>query len=166
MIARRILAVHDESPEACVVELDCGHRRHVRDRPPLERHAWVRDPVARAERVGQQIECGLCEACVRPDAVQRYREGPTWDAAAIPRGLLARHRLAAGVWGELRVLEGRVRLRYLEPLSRELVLAAGDVAAIPPELPHELELLGDVRLRLDFFRRVPMPPRPTRPMIT
>jgi ferredoxin len=152
VVDRRIVGIHEESPGTCVVELDCGHRRHVRDRPPLERHAWVHDARARDARIGTPIECGWCDACVRPEGVRRYREGPSWDAGAIPAGLLASHRLRAGVWGELVVLEGRVRLRYLAPLDRELVLEAGAVAAIPPELPHELELLGDVRLRLDFYR--------------
>jgi len=61
MVARRILRIHDESPSSCVVELECGHRRHVRDRPPLERHPWVRDPVARQAKIGAAIECGLCK---------------------------------------------------------------------------------------------------------
>jgi tellurite resistance-related uncharacterized protein len=152
MIPRRIVAIDPESDDSCVVQLDCGHRRHVRDRPPLEVHPWVRDPTARAARVGTSIECGWCEACRRPDGVTRYREGPQWDATTIPAGLRASHSLRAGVWGELVVHSGRIRLRYLAPLDRTLELGPGDTASIPPELPHELELIGDVQLRVDFFR--------------
>jgi tellurite methyltransferase len=152
MIERGIVAVHEESVDTCIVELDCGHRRHVRDRPPFERHPWVRDAAARGARVGQRIECGRCEALERPVTATRYREGPIWDQQTVPRGLLAAHRLKPGVWGELTILEGRVRLRYLPPLDRVRELGSGDTASIPPELPHQLELTGDVRLRLDFWR--------------
>jgi hypothetical protein len=62
VIARRIVAVRDESESACIVELECGHSRHVRDRPPLESYPWVRDPVQRRARIGTTIECGRCEA--------------------------------------------------------------------------------------------------------
>lgn len=62
MIARRIVAVRDESEGACIVELECGHSRHVRDRPPFESFPWVRDPAERSARVGTAIECGLCDA--------------------------------------------------------------------------------------------------------
>jgi hypothetical protein len=61
MVARRIVRVDVESEGTCVVELECGHRRHVRDRPPLERHPWVRTEAGRAARIGERIECGLCE---------------------------------------------------------------------------------------------------------
>lgn len=62
VVARRILTVEVESDDACIVTLECGHRRHVRDRPPFERHPWVRDADARAQRIGAEIECGLCAA--------------------------------------------------------------------------------------------------------
>jgi tellurite resistance-related uncharacterized protein len=152
VIDRAIVAVQEESPGTCVVELDCGHRRHVRDRPPLERHSWVRDPATRAARVGQRIECGRCDALERPAAASRYREGPIWDQGTVPRGLLGAHRLAPGVWGELTIVDGRVRLRFLPPLDRVHELGIGDTVSIPPEVPHQLELVGDVRLRLDFWR--------------
>ena len=152
MIERRIVAVHEEAPGTCIVELDCGHRRHVRDRPPFETHPWVHDDAERRARVGSAIECGLCAACVRPQDAQRYREGPSWDASSVPAGLLDRHRLKAGVWGELVVRAGRVRLHYDAPIDRVVDLEAGQVAAIPPEVVHRLELTGDVELRLDFLR--------------
>jgi DTW domain-containing protein len=58
----RIVAIEVESEDTVVVELDCGHRRHVRDRPPLSSHPWVRDADARARRIGAAIECGHCDA--------------------------------------------------------------------------------------------------------
>lgn len=152
MIPRRIIAVRDESEAACVVDLDCGHSRHVRDRPPLESYPWVRDPDARRARVGTSIECGRCDAFERPVGAQRYREGPEWNAATVPAGLLKRHELKAGVWGELTVVSGRVRMRYHAPIDRVVELGVGDIGIVPPEVPHELEILGDAVVRLDFYR--------------
>lgn len=152
VVDRRILAVHEESADTCVVALDCGHRRHVRDRPPFERHPWVRDADARAARVGQSIECGRCDALERPTTAQRYREGTPWTDATLPAGLRKAHSLKAGVWGELVVLAGTARLRFDPPFARTLQLAAGDVASIPPELTHELVLGADALVRVDFYR--------------
>lgn len=141
-----------EAPDTCVVELDCGHARHVRDRPPLERHGWVREPAERAARIGQSIECGRCEQLQRPESTTRYREGPPWTQATIPAGLRHRHTLKAGTWGELVVLAGHATLRYFEPLDRTCELGPGEVGVVPPQIPHELEASDDVRLRLDFYR--------------
>lgn len=152
VVARRIMAVHDESADSCIVDLDCGHRRHVRDRPPLERYPWVRDAEARAARIGQSIECGRCDARERPSAAQRYREGVPWTNATLPAGLRKAHALKAGVWGELVVLAGGARLRFDPPIAASLRLRAGDVASIPPEVSHELVLDEDGVVRIDFWR--------------
>lgn len=152
MVDRRILVVHPESETVCVVELDCGHRRHVRDRPPFERYPWVRDATARAEKIGASIECLRCDALERPSTAQRYREGTPWTRATLPAALGQSHALKTGVWGELVVLAGTARLRFDPPLARSLALAAGDVASIPPELTHELALDDDALVRIDFWR--------------
>jgi hypothetical protein len=61
-VAARILTAIDvESEGVCVARLDCGHRRHIRHRPPLEYNPWILDPEQRAARIGQKIECGRCD---------------------------------------------------------------------------------------------------------
>jgi len=152
VIPRRIVAVREQSEGVGVIDLDCGHSRHVRDRPPQESFPWIRDEDERRARIGTTIECGSCDALVRPKQMKRYRKGPSWNATTIPAGLFKRHELAVGVWGELTIVSGRIRLRYFAPLERELELGVGTVGTLAPEIPHELELLGDVLLRLDFYR--------------
>lgn len=152
VIARRIVRVNLESEDTCVVDLDCGHSRHVRDRPPFEDYSWVRDADARRARIGALIECGRCDALERPVGARRYREGTPWTSESLPAGLRKVHALKAGVWGELYVLAGRVRLRHDPPVARVVELGVGDVATIPPEIPHELELAPDAVVRLDFYR--------------
>ena len=51
---------HDEEGEV-VARLDCGHRRHVRHRPPFEDRPWVTSEEGRAGRLGSVLECRLCD---------------------------------------------------------------------------------------------------------
>lgn len=43
-----------------IVELACGHRRHVRHDPPFQLREWVLSAEGRERRLGTPIECGLC----------------------------------------------------------------------------------------------------------
>ncbi len=69
-----------------------------------------------------------------------------------PAGLLRAHKLAADVWGRLQVLSGRV-VFVLEASPFDTVsVSAGDYVDIPPEVFHRVELLGDARFVIEFFR--------------
>lgn len=153
MVDRRIISLELESEGTCVASLDCGHTRHIRHRPPLENYPWILDPAQRDARVGERIECGRCDALERPADAVRYRQTDVFEAATIPAGLLKRHTLKAGAWGEIVVLSGRLRYTIHGPMDREFILEPGAVGVVPPEVPHEIEPLGDVRVRIDFYRR-------------
>ena len=56
-----------------------------------------------------------------------YRSTPIFDEATLPAALRSEHRTKAGVWGVIRVIEGRLKLTYLDPAS-EVVLA---ILAVP-----------------------------------
>ena len=58
---RAIVGFHLDDDGDWVAELDCGHRRHVRHRPPLFPEPWVLDADARRERIGSPLECRLCD---------------------------------------------------------------------------------------------------------
>lgn len=49
-----------------VAVLACGHRQHVRHRPPLVERTWVLSAVGRASRRGQSLWCKHCAAITRP----------------------------------------------------------------------------------------------------
>ncbi len=138
MIDRRILDIEAESADSCVAALDCGHRRHIRHRPPLERHPW--------------IECGRCERLELPAGAACYKQLGEFSAATIPPGLLKDHTLKAGTWAQIVVLSGQLRYRIAAPLARELLLTPGAPGVVPPEIPHSIEPIGEVRLRIDFYR--------------
>ena len=44
-----------------------------------------------------------------------YRSTPIFDETTLPNALRARHATKAGVWGVVRVIEGRLGLTYLHP---------------------------------------------------
>lgn len=152
MIDRKIVAIETEPDGAVVATLDCGHRRHVVHRPPLASNPWILDAAEREARLGQRIECGRCDALERPVDMTCYRQTAVFEAATIPAGLLHSHTLKPGVWAEIVVLAGRLRYR-IAPLARELILEPGVPGVVPPEVPHEIAALGDVRVRIDFYRR-------------
>src|SRR5581483_10332212 len=58
---RRIVGFHQDEQGEWVAELACGHRRHVRHRPPFQLRPWVVDAVSRRERLGTLLDCGLCD---------------------------------------------------------------------------------------------------------
>jgi tellurite resistance-related uncharacterized protein len=102
--------------------------------------------------VGKSIECGRCVTREWPEQLELYKVTRIFERETTPAGLLTDHRTKAGVWGRLEVLEGGLALRFLEPLDELASLHAGDLAAIPPELPHRVELSGPVRFRVQFHR--------------
>jgi len=87
-------------------------------------------------------------------AVEPYRSTPVFDENTLPAALRGRHSTKAGVWGMVRVLEGQVRLTYLDPAS-QVVLDPGTPGPLPPERPHFVEPLGPMKMRVDFYHQPP-----------
>ena len=44
-----------------VALLECGHRQHVRHRPPWQERPWVLTPEGREGRLGTSLQCVLCD---------------------------------------------------------------------------------------------------------
>jgi tellurite resistance-related uncharacterized protein len=44
-----------------------------------------------------------------------YRSTPVFDEHTLPDALRRRHNTKAGIWGVVRVLEGRLKLTWLDP---------------------------------------------------
>jgi hypothetical protein len=44
-----------------VAMLACGHRQHVRHRPPWQERPWVLTPEGRQGRLGTPLNCVLCD---------------------------------------------------------------------------------------------------------
>jgi len=83
-----------------------------------------------------------------------YRSTPVFDETSLPAALRARHNTKAGVWGMVRVLEGQVKLTYLEPPS-EILLDPDTPGQLLPGQPHFVEPLGAMKMRVDFYDEAP-----------
>jgi tellurite resistance-related uncharacterized protein len=84
-----------------------------------------------------------------PGGLAPYRRTAVFTEATLPAGLRHRHRTKAGVWGLITVIEGRLQLRRIEPLSTTVLDAAAPGIVAPEEL-HEVEPLGPVRFYIEF----------------
>jgi hypothetical protein len=58
---RRIISFTQDDEGHWVAELECGHRQHMRHRPPFESRPWVTTPEGRASRIGVIIDCRRCD---------------------------------------------------------------------------------------------------------
>jgi tellurite resistance-related uncharacterized protein len=86
-----------------------------------------------------------------PAGLVAYRRTPIFDQDTIPAGLRREHRTAAGVWGLIAVLEGRLLFRTPHPAS-ETVLTPDTPMAVAPQQPHEVAPDGLVRFYVEFYR--------------
>lgn len=83
-----------------------------------------------------------------------YKSTPVFDETTLPAGLRREHRTKAGVWGVIRVLDGRVRCRVLDPDS-EVILDPDHPGLVLPDQPHLVEPLGPIRMQVEFYDRMP-----------
>lgn len=159
---RTILAFTRDADGDWVARLDCGHHRHIRHRPPLADYPWIADDAARDARIGAAIECDRCARAELPADAEPYRSTGEFTDSTLPAGLRREHTTRPGVWGRAEVLSGR--LRFVMPiLAVDRVLAADDHAIIPPGLPHHVEPLGPLRMRVVFLRCPDAAPDPAAP---
>lgn len=83
-----------------------------------------------------------------------YRTTPAFDEQTLPAALRREHRTKPGVWGVVRVLEGELKLTFVEPLS-VLILTPDKPGLLPPDQAHFVEPLGSMRMRVEFWDRAP-----------
>jgi tellurite resistance-related uncharacterized protein len=88
-----------------------------------------------------------------------YRSTPVFDEATLPAGLRGEHRTRDGVWGVVRVLEGRLLLGLLD-CGEEAVLTPDEPGLVLPGQPHAVAPLGPMRMRVEFHAAAPRAPQP------
>jgi tellurite methyltransferase len=152
-LLRRITGFHQDDKGDGVAELDCLHSQHVRHRPPFQDRPWVLTEAGRTERLGTELDCPLCDRAELPEGLVIERTAGPFDETTLPAGLLRAHRLPAGTWGRLRILDGAVDFRIGIHPPVEHHLDGGQTQPIPPEVTHELRPKGPLRLVVDFLRR-------------
>ena len=87
-----------------------------------------------------------------PTGLQLTRTTPTFDQESVPKGLLAAHRVAEGVWGRLIVHTGALTFCFEDEPDNQRRVSAGEHVVIPPNRPHHLELDSHVTFAVEFHR--------------
>ena len=136
---------------AWVAELSCLHSQHIRHDPPFREAAWIEDDEERARRIGQPLECPLCDRAELPESLEPKRTTATWDASTMPAALRRSHRVAAGTWGLLEVEAGEVRFHADTDPPIDVVVTPAKPQPIPPELDHHIEPNDDARFHVTFM---------------
>jgi tellurite resistance-related uncharacterized protein len=87
-----------------------------------------------------------------PDGLVLARVTDVFDTGTVPAGLLKTHRVAARTWGRLVVHTGSVVLAFEDPPNERVSLRAGEIAVIPPDRPHHVELSDGASFAVEFHR--------------
>jgi tellurite resistance-related uncharacterized protein len=87
-------------------------------------------------------------------APEPYRSTPVFDEATLPAALRREHRTKPGVWGVVRVLEGELRLSFVDP-PEMLIVSPGSPGLLLPDQPHFVEPIGTMRMQVEFYDRPP-----------
>jgi len=87
-------------------------------------------------------------------APEPYRSTPTFDETTLAAALHREHRTKPGVWGVVRVLEGKLKLSFVEP-PEVLIVSPGSPGLLLPDQPHFVETVGTMRMQVEFYDRPP-----------
>jgi tellurite resistance-related uncharacterized protein len=87
-----------------------------------------------------------------PDVVP-YRRTREFSETTVPAALRKSHTTKPEVWGRICVEAGALRYRIHTTPGEEHVLSPGRIGIVEPEVPHEVEPLGEVRFYVEFLRR-------------
>ena len=107
---------------------------------------WGRDRTEKGADAGQVAPTALPPGCAA------YRISPVLTEMTIPSGLLRAHRTKPDTWALIRVLEGRLLYRVLDPPSERVLDPAEAPGVVEPGVPHEVAPLGPVRFQVEFHR--------------
>ena len=86
--------------------------------------------------------------------MEPYKKTAIFDEVTLPDALHRDHSTKAGVWGVVRVIEGRLRLEYADGTA-ECILAPGLPGLVRPRQVHRVEPLGAMRMLVEFFEAEP-----------
>lgn len=101
---RAIVGFETDEVGDWIALLECGHRQHVRHRPPWQERPWVLTAAGRNGRIGALLACPACDeegddVAGGDPACGSTRSAPNavpWSAVAARTGMTARSRTGAG----------------------------------------------------------------------
>ncbi len=84
-----------------------------------------------------------------------YSTTAIFDENSLPDAIRTAHTTKGGVWGLLRVLEGEVNLVFPDSGRKEHATPQ-QPALIPPQERHHVEILGPMRVQIEFYHENPL----------
>jgi tellurite resistance-related uncharacterized protein len=144
-----IIGFHQDDAGDWVAELGCEHGQHMRHRPPWQQREWVTTPEGRRHKLGQAIDCPLCDQIAMPTGASEYKRTATFTEQTLPAALRADHRTKAGTWARIVVEAGALEYHVRGRVHR---LEPGVAGLVEPERPHHVKPLGSVRVHVEFWR--------------
>lgn len=88
-----------------------------------------------------------------PDGLVCYNRTAVFSRQTVPAALLEAHTIKAGVWGVLRVKQGRVRYYMDDETQGSHVISQGEHIVVGPTEPHHVDLLDDdSAFFIEFYR--------------
>ena len=90
-----------------------------------------------------------------PEGLVSHMQTPIFTETSVPKGLLKNHTTAENVWGVIRILEGSLLYRMIEPEHEEVVLTPENPGIVEPQMLHQVEMIGTVKFQVEFYRDKP-----------
>jgi len=87
-----------------------------------------------------------------PKNVKAYKQTPEFTEKTVPKGLLNSHQTKESSWAKIVILEGELLYRILDPMIEEVRLTTEIFGVVEPTILHEVELVGEVRFYVEFYR--------------
>lgn len=143
---------HQDADGHWVAELSCGHRQHVRHRPPFELRPWVTTAEGRAARLGQTLDCIRCDRRELPDGYAVYKRTAAFTRDLIPAGLQRDHRTKPGVWGRIIVTRGQLAFHEGDERDPPRVVTSREPVLVLPEVVHRVSASDDVEFHVEFLK--------------
>lgn len=144
-----ITGFHADDAGDWVAELACEHGQHMRHRPPWQLRPWVTTDEGRRQKLGQAIDCPLCDQLAMPAAASEYKRTATFTEETLPAALRTAHRTKPGTWARIVVEAGALEYHVRGRVHR---LEPGQAGLVEPERPHHVRPLGAVRVHVEFWR--------------
>ena len=151
-VKRAITGFHTDEDSDWVAELACGHGQHVRHNPPLAERLWVLTADGRAQHLGSELDCPLCDRSELPEGYAPYRRTPVFEESSVPEALQRRHSTKGGVWARIHVERGSLDYHLHEPFLRSEQLTPDSPGTVLPEVEHHVEVTGPVAFFVEFWR--------------
>ena len=149
---RAILGFHRDGLGDWIADLDCGHGRHVRHRPPFFNRPWVEREATRNEMLGIELDCPRCDRMEWPDDLVAYRRTREFDERTLPSAFAKDHTTKRSVWARIHVVSGALKYHAGAPVQRTFLVESPATGIIVPEVPHRVETIGPVRFFVEFWR--------------